>query len=164
MKTDIERAFIRLGRAGRVMLSDDVVALRPRAYERRCRRLDGATSMVLDILDAKTGRVAGEIALRVGEGRGLYYLGHIGYHIAPPFRGRHAALNACRLCVPVFEKMGMRSFVITTDEDNAPSIRTAEALGCALECVVDVPAWCRREYDISARKRRYVFHAPPSTK
>ena len=57
----------------------------------------------------------------------------------------------------MLSELGMRSFVITTDEDNLPSIRTCERLGCTLECTVDVPLWCRQEFSISARKRRYVY-------
>jgi len=113
--------------------------------------------MVFDVVDLVSGRIAGEIALRLGEGEGLFYLGHIGYHIDPPFRGKHNALRACRLCLSVFEEMGYRSFVITTDEDNYPSIRTCELLGCTLESTVDVPVWCIEEYSISHRKRRYVY-------
>ena len=116
--------------------------------------------MIYDIIDRESGRISGEIALRLGEGASLFYLGHIGYHIDPPFRGKHEALHACRLCLPVFREMEMRSFVITTDDDNIPSIRTCERLGCVLESVVDVPAWCMTEYGISARKRRYVFVHP----
>ena len=74
--------------------------------------------------------------LRVGEDESLFYLGHIGYHVDPPFRGHSAALHACRLCVPVFHELGMRTFVITTDEDNLPSILTCERLGCILESTV----------------------------
>ena len=43
--------------------------------------------------------------------------------------------------------------MITTDEDNLPSILTCERLGCTLECSVDVPLWCRQEFSISERKR-----------
>ena len=157
MKTAIEREFVRCGRRRKPLFSDDMIHLIPREYAHRIARLDGACSMVFDVVDQSAGRVSGEIALRIGEGEGLFYLGHIGYHIDPPFQGRHQALRACKLCLPVFEHMGYRSFVITTDEDNHPSIRTCERLGCVLESTVDVPLWCREEYGISARKRRYVF-------
>ena len=39
----------------------------------------------------------GEISYRNGESRCVYYFGHIGYHIDPPYRGHHYALRACRL-------------------------------------------------------------------
>ena len=109
------------------------------------------------VMGGSRAETAGEIALRVGEDASLFYLGHIGYHVDPPFRGHGAALRACRLCVPVFSELGMRTFVITTDEDNLPSIRTCEKLGCILESTVNVPLWCRQEFSISARKRRYVY-------
>ena len=157
MKNAIEREFVRLGRRRKVMYSDDLVSLIPRCYAHRVPRIDGAVSMIFDIIDNQYGAVAGEIALRIGEGAGLFYLGHIGYHIDPPYRGTNEALIACRLCLPVFAAMNLNSFVITTDEDNVPSIRTCEKLGCTLESTVDVPAWCQSEYEISSRKRRYVY-------
>ena len=157
MRTAIEREFIRCGRKRLPMYSDEVIALIPREYAHRIARLDNACSMVFDIIDLEAGKVSGEIALRIGEGEGLFYLGHIGYHIDPPYRGKKEALHACRLCVRVFEEMDYRSFVITTDDDNYASIRTCDHLGCVLESTVDVPMWCREEYDISFRKRRYVY-------
>ena len=157
MKTAIERAFIRAGRRGEILLQDGVFGLRPRSYHHRISQLDGACSMIFDIIDMQNGKVAGEIALRIGEGESLYYLGHIGYHIDPPYRGKRGALRACQMCIPVLEEMGMHSFVITTDDDNWPSIRTCEYLGCALESTVDVPAWCRAEFELSSRKRRYIY-------
>ena len=157
MKTQIEREFIRCGRRRIWMISDDVVALRPREYYAGISRLGYAKSLIFDVIDMEARRVSGEIALRVGESDSLFYLGHIGYHIDRPYRGKHEALHACRLCVPVLMGIGMRSFVVTTDEDNLPSIRTCERLGCVLETVVDVPPWCQQEFAISRRKRRYVF-------
>jgi RimJ/RimL family protein N-acetyltransferase len=47
--------------------------------------------------------------------------------------------------------------VITTDDDNYPSIRTCEKLGCRLEGTVDVPVPIQKEFEISARKRRYIW-------
>ena len=157
MKTTVEREFVRCGRRRRAMFEDELIRLVPREYAHRIARLDGACCMIFDVVDIPSGRVAGEIALRIGEGAGLFYLGHIGYHIDPPYRGKHEALHACRLCIPIFKEMGYRSFVITTDDDNFPSIKTCEKLGCILESTVDVPVWCQQEYSISTRKRRYVY-------
>lgn len=160
MRTAIEKEFIRAGRRRLPLYADDEFALIPREYARRVPQIDGACSMVFDIVDRQTGRIAGEIALRIGEGESLFYLGHIGYHMDPPFQGRHGALRACRMVIPLLREMGMRSFVITTDEDNYPSIRTCEKLGCVLESTVDVPNWCRVEFSISHRKRRYIYEIP----
>ena len=157
MKTAIEREFVRLGRRRLPMFRNDDICLIPREYAHRVSRLDGACCMTFDVIDLASGRVAGEIALRLGEGEGLFYLGHIGYHIDPPYRGKRYAYQACCLCLPIFSEMSFRSFVVTTDEDNFPSIRTCEKLGCVLESTVDVPLWCVEEYSISHRKRRYVY-------
>lgn len=157
MKNEAEKTFIRAGRRREALFYDDVFALIPRQYAHRVSQIDGACSMIFDIVERSSRKIAGEIALRLGEGESLYYLGHIGYHIDPPFRGNHGALRACRMVLPLIRQMGMRSFVITTDEDNLPSIRTCESLGCALESTVDVPMWCRAEFEISARKRRYIY-------
>jgi len=157
MKTAAEKAFVRAGRRREPLFSDEHFSLVPRQYAHKISRLDGACSMVFDIIDIASGRAAGEIALRIGEGESLFYLGHIGYHIDPPFRGNHGALRACRMCLPLLRQMGLRSFVITTDEDNHPSIRTCELLGCTLESTVDVPVWCQVEFSISSRKRRYIY-------
>jgi len=157
MKSAAEKAFIRAGRRREALYADEEFALVPREYAHRVNQIDGACSMIFDIVDVPTRRIAGEIALRLGEGESLYYLGHIGYHIDPPYRGRNGALRACHMVVPLIREMGMRSFVITTDEDNRPSIRTCEKLGCVLESTVDVPTWCRVEFAISHRKRRYIY-------
>lgn len=157
MKKAVEKAFVRAGRRGEVLLQDELFALVPRSYAHRISQIDGACSMIFDIIERSSGKIAGEIALRIGEGESLYYLGHIGYHIDPPFRGQHGALRACRMCLSVMRDMGMRSFVITTDDDNFPSIRTCELLGCVLESTVLVPLWCRTEFQLSDRKRRYIY-------
>lgn len=157
MKTAIEKAFLRDARRGCICLCDDRIGLRPRKYYGCVMQLGGAKELEFDIVDLETERKAGEIALRIGEDESLFYLGHIGYHVDPPFQGGHDALRACLLCLPVFWELNMRSLVITTDEDNIPSIRTCERLGCVLESTVDVPLWCREEFGISARKRRYIF-------
>lgn len=157
MKNEAEKAFIRAGRRREALFQDELFSLVPRQYTHRVSQMDGACSMIFDIVERSSGKIVGEIALRIGEGASLYYLGHIGYHIDPPFRGRHGALHACRMCLPLIRQMGMRSFVITTDEENQPSIRTCEELGCILESTVDVPVWCRAEFEISPRKRRYIY-------
>ena len=171
MKNALERQFIRCGRRKQWMYQNEQIALRPREYNAHVSCLDGATSMIFDVIQTDTGLVIGELALRLGDGPGLFYLGHIGYHVDPPWQGRHVAYQACALCFPLLRDMGVRTLVVTTDEDNLPSIRTCEMLGCVLECTVDVPSWCVREFRISCRKRRYVltvpekgpfrFHAPP---
>lgn len=160
MKRQIEKQFVRCGRKREWMYQNESIALLPREYYQKLFQLNDASCLIFDIVDIATGKIAGELALRLGEGASLYYLGHVGYHIDPPYQGRHYALQACRLCLPVFQQIGMGSFVITTDVDNFPSIRTCEGLGCVLESTVNVPLWCSEEFSISRRKRRYVCMVP----
>ena len=159
MKNKLERTFLRLGRRNEPMAQNELISLRPREYYARLPRLGGATVFVFDVVDQATGKTAGEIALRFGESSELFYLGHIGYHIDPPYRGKSEALHACRLCLHMFVQMGMRSFTITTDLENMPSIRTCEKLGCVLESTVAVPKWCQEAFDLGPWKRRYVYLA-----
>jgi tagatose 1,6-diphosphate aldolase len=81
----------------------------------------------------------------------------VGYSVKPEFRGNGYAYRACKLCLPLFQKQGMGSICITTDEENIPSIRTCEKLGCRYESTVEVPRWCRQLFEISERKRRYIL-------
>lgn len=157
MRSQLERQFLHCGRRRQALFADELILLVPREYYGHLSSLDGGKSLIFDIVDAQTLRVAGEIALRTGDCRAMFYLGHIGYHVDPPYRGRNFALRACSLCLPLLAELGHSSFVITTDEDNLPSIRTCEKLGCLLETTVNVPVWCMAEFGISAVKRRYIY-------
>ncbi len=137
--------------------TDERIALRYQSHLPMVTDLGFAECVTFAIIDRQSGDKAGEIALRAGDSRPLFYLGHIGYHVDPAYRGHHYALRACRLCLPLLKEMGMGSLVITTDEDNAASIRTCEGLGCRLESTVNVPRWCCEKFQISQRKRRYVL-------
>lgn len=100
---------------------------------------------------------AGRISLRVGESECVYYFGHIGYHIDPPFRGHHYAARACELLRPLILLHGKESVVITCDPDNWPSRKTCIRLGCELERTVDVPVRIQKRWYISERKCRYIW-------
>jgi len=102
-------------------------------------------------------REAGRISLRLGESPCVYYFGHIGYHVDPPYRGRHYAQRACALLAPLMRSRGKTSVVITTDPDNIPSRRTCEGLGCELERIVYVPREIRSRWEISPVKCRYIW-------
>lgn len=68
------------------------------------------------------------------------YAGHIGYNVAPEFRGRHFAERACRLLFPLARAHGFKCLWITCDPDNLASRRTCERLGAELIEVVALPA------------------------
>ena len=99
----------------------------------------------------------GQISYRNGESPGVYYFGHIGYHIDPPWRGHHYAARACGLIAGEIRRGGKSSVVITCDPDNAASRKTCEALGCLWESEVDVDPELRENFEISARKERYIW-------
>lgn len=84
--------------------------------------------------------VAGAVALRIGSSRDLrMYYGHVGYHVYPPFRGRHYAERAVRLLLPLARAHGMDRLWITTNPENQASRRTCERLGAELTETVPVP-------------------------
>lgn len=100
---------------------------------------------------------AGRISLRLGESPCVYYFGHIGYHVDPPWRGHHYAARACALLAPLIAAAGKSSVVITADPDNLPSRRTCERLGCVLESIVAVPPPMQDKWELSAVKCRYIW-------
>lgn len=104
-----------------------------------------------------TSREAGRISLRLGESPCVYYFGHIGYHVDPPYRGMRYARRACALLKPLMRERGKKSVVITTDPDNIPSRRTCEGLGCIMERTVAVPREIRSRWEISPVKCRYIW-------
>ena len=157
MKSEMEHRFLSLGRKARPMFWDEEIELVPREYYGPDRRVGYTRNFVFDVVRREGGHTAGEIALRIGDSDRQFYLGHVGYHIDPPFRGRSYALRACRLCLPVFSALGQRSIVITTDPDNLPSIRTCERLGCEYESTVIVPLKVHQALQISNAKRRYLL-------
>jgi tagatose 1,6-diphosphate aldolase len=92
-----------------------------------------------------TGRppvaIAGGIGLRVGHTRNLeMYLGHVGYNVYPPARGRRLAARAVRLLLPLARRLGLNPLWITCNPDNVPSRRTCELAGGRLVEVVPLPA------------------------
>lgn len=114
---------------------------------------------VYDYIIAPHGqrREAGRISLRLGESPCVYYFGHIGYHIDPPWRGHHYAARACALLEPLIAASGKSSIVITTDPDNMPSRHTCERIGCILESIVPVPPLMQSRWELSPVKCRYVW-------
>ena len=114
---------------------------------------------VYDYIIAPHGqrREAGRISLRLGESPCVYYFGHIGYHVDPPWRGHHYAGRACALLEPLIAASGKSSIVITTDPDNMPSRHTCERIGCMLESIVPVPPLMQSRWELSPVKCRYVW-------
>ena len=119
-----------------------------------CGIVDGFTFYMYK---AKTRHYMGYVSLRLGESPALYYLGHIGYRVEPEYRGRHLAERSCRMMLPLIRRLGIRSLVITTNVENAPSRKTAERLECRLESIVPVPQEYRAICAGATHKCRYIW-------
>jgi RimJ/RimL family protein N-acetyltransferase len=102
------------------------------------------------------GRVdVGHINLRVGDTEHvLGCAGHIGFEIAPPFRGRHYALSACRALAP-FARSVREELIITCDPENRASRRTIKLLGAVYMDEVSVPSHDPHHSRGSTRKLRF---------
>ena len=84
--------------------------------------------------------MAGSVSLRIGQTDDIQrHLGHIGYGVYAPARGRHLAERATRLLFPLARAHGLSELWITANPDNIPSRRTCERLGATLIDVVDLP-------------------------
>ena len=140
--------------------SDGVISLVASDLAQEDVELGIKQTFLFRIVPCGTKKDAGRISLRCGESAGLYYFGHIGYHVNEKFRGHAYALRACRLLIPLCRVLKIYSLVITTDVDNIASRRTCDKLGCELESIVPVPQEYRRQYQLSAYKCRYVFRIP----
>ena len=149
--------------ARKVAFSDGVIDLFPLNLQMIDTDLNVEGDYVFRISPTGTQENAGQIHLRTGESEGLYYLGHIGYHVNRPYQGNSYALRACRLLIPLCQALGQRSLIITTDVDNVPSRKTCTRLGCILESTVPVPAEFQKRYELSKAKCRYVWLIPERT-
>ena len=99
---------------------------------------------------------AGTVTLRIGDDHELeQYVGHIGYLIFPPCRGRSLAGRAVTLLLPLAARHGMRSVIITINPDNRPSQRVIEKLGGTLLGEVDLPEHHPLRERGESRKLRY---------
>ena len=157
MRNELIRDFIRLGRRKEPMFADAQIRLLPREYYGYSKRIRCEHTFVFDVATREGMQVAGEIALRIGDSAEMFYLGHIGYHIDPPFRGHGYAARACLLAAPVFRALDMDNVVITTDPDNQPSVKTCLRLGCQWESTVPVPLYIKDKLDISDIKHRFIW-------
>ena len=161
MKNELIRQFIHLGRRSEPMYWDDEIALCPREFYGYSKHIRCECSLIFNIVRRSDMQIAGEIALRIGDSPEQFYLGHIGYHIDPPYRGHAFAARACRLCEPLLVALGQTDVVITTDTTNLPSIKTCERLACELECTVPVPIAMQQKLEISDRKHRFIWTLHP---
>ena len=137
--------------------TDGIIDLIPVREAPASRELGFGHERIWKIAEHGKGKEIGRLSYRDGESLGVYYYGHIGYHIDPPWRGHHYAARACTLIQDAIRRNGKSSIVITCDPDNQASRKTCKALGCIWESEVAVDDVLRSKFDISARKERYIW-------
>lgn len=84
------------------------------------------------------GEIAGEVSCRwqIEKGILLEWGGHIGYGVAPSFRGHGLAQEMVKFVLPEYRKRGILRVMISADEGNWASRKTIEAVGGLLENTV----------------------------
>ena len=146
--------------SGRQIITGSEIDLRLRdrsGPDRSCGTLETYTWHIC--LSGSRGTI-GYVSIRMGESPELYYLGHVGYRVEEEYRGHGFAGKAVRMLLPQMRRLGLRSLVITTDTDNAPSRLTCERLGCLLERVTAVPERYQPLCSMSTAKCRYILRVP----
>lgn len=110
------------------------------------------------------GKRAGSISLRVANTPEIVlYLGHIGYGVDEPFRGRRYAARACRLLLPLARYHHLDPLWITCNPDNWASRRSCELAGGVMVEIVDVPPENSLYQRGETRKCRYRLDLSSST-
>lgn len=107
-----------------------------------------------DFLVAEVGGVpVGRVSIRHGLTPFLLEVGgHVGYAVAPEFRGRGHATEILRQSVRRLVALGVDRVLVTCDDDNEASARTIERCGGVLEDVRPVEGGPpKRRYWIDAR-------------
>ena len=109
-----------------------------------------------DIVRLSDGAKVGEIDLRLGYVRNLYYGGNIGYNVIEEFRGNGYAGRACKLVFQIARAHRMPYVIITCDKGNEPSRKTLEHLGGEL-LETRVPASYSGLYRDGAQGEHCIF-------
>lgn len=122
------------------VIKGDVIELHERFETRPIFSKDEGTNIYYEIIEKNSNDIAGYCDLRTGMNQELYYLGQIGYHVYPKYRGNHYAYEACLLLFEIAKKeYGMTEMLITCDPDNIPSRKTLEKLNGELVEITTVP-------------------------
>ena len=116
------------------MPSDGEIALRIRETRAADETKGFVPSYDFDIVRLSDSAKVGEIDLRLGYVRNVYFGGNIGYNVIEAFRGNGYAGKACKLVFQIARAHRMPYVIITCDKDNLPSRKTLEHLdGTLLE-------------------------------
>ena len=84
--------------------------------------------------------MAGGLSLRIGHTYNLeMFLGHVGYSVYPPARGRRLAERAVRLIMPLARRHDVNPIWVTCKPENVASRKTCARLGGLLVDIVPLP-------------------------
>lgn len=100
------------------------------------------------------GEIAGVISCRwqIEKGILLEWGGHIGYGVAPSFRGQGIAEQMLKQVLPEYRKRGIMKVMISAEADNIASRKTIEQAGGILENTVEVGGKAHCRYWIDLKK------------
>jgi len=119
------------------MPSDGELTLRVASVSDADEATGHVPAYVFDMVRIDDGVVVGDIRLRLGYVRNLYYGGNVGYTVFEEFRGHAYAEKATRLLLEVARVHGMPYLFITCEQTNEASRKTLERVnGTLLETVV----------------------------
>ena len=87
-------------------------------------------SYKFEMRTASGNNAAGSISLRIGDTEHIKkYAGHIGYNVAPDYRGHRYAARSCALLLPLARAHAVNPLWITCNPDNVASRKTCEIIG-----------------------------------
>lgn len=102
---------------------------------------DEIKAHVFDILVPEMKRVVGRCEYRYETGRDLWYYGHVGYVVYPPYRGHGFAYKACKeMFAYLYKKEGLHEYIVTCNPDNIASKKTILRLNGEYLKTFDIPA------------------------
>ena len=124
-------------RAELPMPSDGELALRVASISGADELTGHVPAYVFDMVRVCDGAVVGDICLRMGYVRNLYYGGNVGYTVLEEFRGHAYAEKAVQLLFSVARAHQMPYLIISCEQTNLASRKTLEHLnGTLLETVM----------------------------
>jgi len=140
----------------REMPSDGEISLRIASVSGADETKGFVPAYKFEIVRQSDGAKVGEIDLRLGYVRNLYFGGNIGYTVSEDYRGNGYAAKACKLVFQIARAHRMPYLIITCREDNIPSRKTLERLGGTLQ-ETRVPASYSALYRDGAHEPHCIF-------
>lgn len=136
------------------VLDDGVVRLELLAFAQHS--IHFVPAYHFQMVDSRSGDVAGKINLRLGWNENLLYLaGHVGYAVTKAYRGRGFAARSLELLKPLAARHGYMELWITCNPENFASRRSCEKAGAMYVDLMNVPEGTRLYEKGIRQKCRY---------